>query len=111
MPTVHLDISKVSSAKGTSYSRVLLRSSYREGGKIKHRTLGNLSSCSPEEIDAVRLALKHKWAMTRDPELLRKSFDEMVENVRRENGVEKTPEGYVMAAHWALNMIRAAAIR
>lgn len=60
MPTVHLDICKVSSAKGTSYSRVLLRSSYREGGKIKHRTLGNLSSCSPEEIDAVRLALKHK---------------------------------------------------
>ena len=30
----------------------------------------------------------------------------MVENVRRENGVEKTPEGYIMAASWALNMIK-----
>jgi hypothetical protein len=57
---VYLDVSKVTSPKGVSYSRVLLRSSYREDGKIKHRTLGNLSSCSPEEVDAVRLALKHK---------------------------------------------------
>ncbi|MFN0130639.1 MAG: transposase, partial [Verrucomicrobiales bacterium] len=55
-----LDISRVRSAKGVTYSRVLLRSSFRENGKVKHRTLGNLSSCSEEEINAVRLALKHK---------------------------------------------------
>lgn len=57
---MYLDISKVRSAKGVTYSRVLLRSSFRENGKVKHRTLGNLSGCSEEEINAVRLALKHK---------------------------------------------------
>ena len=60
MSTMHLDIARFTAANGKSYSRVLLRSSFREDGKIKHRTLGNLSSCSPEEIAAVRLALKHK---------------------------------------------------
>ena len=57
---MYLDIAAVTSAKGVTYSRVLLRSSFREDGKVKHRTLGNLSDCSPEEIEAVRLALKHK---------------------------------------------------
>jgi hypothetical protein len=57
--TVYLDIASVTSAKGISYSRVLLRSSFREHGKVKHRTLGNLSDCSPGEIEAVRLALQH----------------------------------------------------
>lgn len=57
---MYLDIASVTSAKGVSYSRALLRSSYRQGGKVKHRTLGNLSDCSPEEIEAVRLALRHK---------------------------------------------------
>lgn len=57
---MYLDISTVRSAKGVAYSRVLLRSSFRENGKVRHRTLGNLSGCSEEEINAVRLALKHK---------------------------------------------------
>ena len=34
--------------------------SYREEGKVKHRTIANLSSCTPEEIEAIRLALAHK---------------------------------------------------
>lgn len=55
-----IDASKVRSSNGKTYSRVLLRSSYREDGKIKHRTHGNLSSCTPGEIEAVRLALRHK---------------------------------------------------
>jgi hypothetical protein len=42
------------------YTCYLLRENYREGGKIKHRTLANLSACSEEEIHAMRLALKHK---------------------------------------------------
>lgn len=55
-----LDTSTVRSAKGVAYSRVLLRSSFREEGKVRHRTLGNLSDCSEAEINAIRLALKHK---------------------------------------------------
>lgn len=36
----------------------LLRESYREGGKVKNRTLANLSSLSDEQIEALRLVLK-----------------------------------------------------
>jgi hypothetical protein len=39
---------------------VLLRESYRKGGKVKKRTIANLSACSEAEIDAIRLALQHK---------------------------------------------------
>jgi hypothetical protein len=45
---------------GKTYHRVLLRESYRDKGKVKHRTIANLSSCSKEEIQAIELALKHK---------------------------------------------------
>ena len=42
----------------------MLRESYREGKKVKHRTIANLSHCSPDEIEAIRLALKHKKQLT-----------------------------------------------
>ena len=42
------------------YVRHLLRESFREDGKVKHRTIANISQCSEEEIEAIRLALKHK---------------------------------------------------
>jgi len=40
------------------YQSILLRESYREDGKVKNRTIANLSHCKPEEIAAIRLALK-----------------------------------------------------
>jgi transposase len=46
--------------RGKTYIRHLLRDSYRENGKVKHRTLANLSQCSAEEIAAIKLALKNK---------------------------------------------------
>mgnify|MGYP001581702110 CR=1 FL=1 len=46
--------------RGKTYTRHLLRDSYREDGKVKHRTLANLSSCTDEEIAALKLALRHK---------------------------------------------------
>ena len=42
------------------YQSVLLRESYREGGKVKTRTIANLSRCKPAEIAAIKLALKYK---------------------------------------------------
>jgi len=42
------------------YTRHLLRSSFRENGKVKHKTIANLSECSVDEINAMKLALKHK---------------------------------------------------
>jgi transposase len=54
----------ISKQHGKVYTRTLLRTSYREGGKVKHRTIANLSKCSKEEIEAVKLALKHKKDLT-----------------------------------------------
>ena len=45
---------------GTVYRCVLLRRSYREGDKVKNRTIANLSHCTPQEIEALRLALRYK---------------------------------------------------
>jgi hypothetical protein len=45
---------------GKTYTRYLLRESYRDDGKVKHRTIANLSGCSAAEIEAIRLALRHK---------------------------------------------------
>ena len=46
------------------YVRYLLRDSYRQDGKVRHRTIANLSRCSPQEIQAIRLALRHKNDLT-----------------------------------------------
>ncbi|MBA2434772.1 MAG: IS1634 family transposase [Chthoniobacterales bacterium] len=43
--------------KGKVYQTVLLRRTYREGDKVKHETLGNLSHLPPQAIDAVRRCL------------------------------------------------------
>ncbi len=45
---------------GKTYTRHLLRESFRDNGKVKHRTIANISSCTEEEIEAIRLALRHK---------------------------------------------------
>jgi transposase len=37
---------------------ILLRESYREGGKVKNRTLANLTKWPPEVVEAMRVALK-----------------------------------------------------
>ena len=57
---MYVDISKTKGPKGKIYKRVLLRDSYRENGKVKHHTIANLSSCSEEEVKAIKLALQHK---------------------------------------------------
>jgi len=62
--TMYVDTSTVRTPTGNSYTRYLLRKSYREQGKVKHDTIANLSSCSPEEIEAIRLALRHKQNLT-----------------------------------------------
>jgi len=57
--TMYLDRSRTT-VNGKTYRRVLLRQSYRQDGKVKHRTIANLSACSDGEIKAVELAFKHK---------------------------------------------------
>ena len=59
MLTIYLDRSKTT-LHGKTYHRVLLRQSFRQDGKVKHRTIANLSDCSEEELQAIELAFKHK---------------------------------------------------
>jgi hypothetical protein len=57
--------SSVTRLDGKTYARCLLRETYREDGKVKHRTLANLTHCKPEEVEAIRLALKYKGDLGR----------------------------------------------
>lgn len=59
VPTMYVDSSTVT-ANGKTYTRHLLRESYRKNGKVKHRTIANISKASRQEIEAIRLALRHK---------------------------------------------------
>ena len=52
----------IDTGKSKSNQRVLLRESYREGGRVRHRTIANISRCKPEEINAIAWALKNKNA-------------------------------------------------
>jgi transposase len=58
---MHVVENKSTSKTGKKiYQSTLLRESYRENGKVKKRTIANLSRCTPQEIYAIKLALKHK---------------------------------------------------
>ena len=46
--------------KGKTYSRILLRNSYRKDGKCCHDTIANLSKCDKQEIEAIKIALANK---------------------------------------------------
>jgi transposase len=60
---MYVDVSS-QTKKGQTYQRVLLRESYRENGIVKKRTIANLGKCSQKEIDALKLAFKHKNNLT-----------------------------------------------
>jgi hypothetical protein len=56
---MYIDPSRITRG-GKTYTRHLLRESYRANGKVLHRTIANVSHCSEAEIEAIRLALRHK---------------------------------------------------
>jgi DDE family transposase len=56
---MYVDTSRITRG-GKTYTRHLLRESYRAHGKVLHRTIANVSHCSEAEIEALRLALRHK---------------------------------------------------
>lgn len=56
---MYVDVSSIRKGE-TTYTRTLLRESFRDQGKVKHRTIANLSHCSIQEIEAIKLALRHK---------------------------------------------------
>src|SRR5947209_5239133 len=56
---MYIDTSHITRG-GKTYTRHLLRESYRANGKVLHRTIANVSQGSAAEIEALRLALRHK---------------------------------------------------
>ena len=54
---VHVATIKTKGKGGAVYTSYLLRRSYREGGKVRHENLGNLSHLPSEIIEAVRAML------------------------------------------------------
>lgn len=72
------------------YQSILLRESYRKDGKVKKRTIANLSHCSAEEISAIKLALQYK--------------DDLSKLVHLEDDV-KFQEGLSVGAVWVLYQI------
>jgi hypothetical protein len=75
---------------GKTYRRILLRNSYRVNGQVHHDTLANLSPCSEDEIQAVKLALKHKGQLT--------EVGVLHEQVH-------TQQGLAVGAVWVLNQL------
>ena len=61
--------------KGKLYQTHLLRRTYREGGKVKHETLGNISHLPAHVIDLIRRALRGDIIAVDGNELdIRRSF-------------------------------------
>lgn len=75
---------------GKTYRRVLLRNSYRVEGKVRHDTIANLTSCTEEEIAAIKLALKHK--------------DNLQNLVNTQKDI-KTKQGLGVGIVWALHKL------
>ena len=57
---MYVSRSKFKTKSGKTYQSILLRESYRENGRVKKRTIANISHCSEQEIAAIELALAHK---------------------------------------------------
>ena len=83
---MHVD-DQTYTVSGRTYRRTLLRNSYRKNGKVCHDTIGNLSKCDNDEIEAIKLALANKrnLAALRVPD----------------KGV-KTQQGFSVGAVWLL---------
>jgi transposase len=56
---MHIDDSIIT-INGKTYRRTLIRESYREGGKVKSRTITNISKLPEKEIEAIKIAFKYK---------------------------------------------------
>ncbi len=76
--------------KGKVYETHLLRRTYREEGKVKHQTLGNISHLPPEVIELIRGALRGETYIRAGAEL---------------SAVRSLPHGHVNAVLGTLRKI------
>lgn len=80
----------IKKVKGRIYTSYLLRRSFRENGKVKHETLGNISHLPPHLIELVRKALNEEavpgnWEIERS---LPHGHVELVLGVLRDIGLD-----------------------
>ena len=63
MPAMH--VAKITRRHGDrEYSSHLVRRSYREGGRVRHETIANVSKLPPEAIEALTRALRGEALMS-----------------------------------------------
>ncbi|MCP5004343.1 MAG: hypothetical protein GY941_10455 [Planctomycetes bacterium] len=54
---MYVDVAYIKKSNGELHKRTLMRESFREDGKVKHRTIANISKCSDQEVEAIKLAI------------------------------------------------------
>ena len=86
---MHID-DQTYKSNGKTYRRVLLRNSYRVNGKVRHDTIASLCKCTDTEINAIKLALKHK--------------DNLAELINVRESL-KSEQGLSVGAAWLLSQI------
>ena len=69
----HVATIKTKGKGGKEYTSYLLRRSYREGGKVRHENLGNLSHLPLPVIEAIRKMLQGRVLVDLDDQLQIKS--------------------------------------
>lgn len=67
--SVHVATIKTKGKGDTVYTSNILRRSYREGGKVRHENLGNLSHLPAEVIDGIRAMLAGRKLVDLDEQL------------------------------------------
>ena len=61
--------------KGKTYESVLLRQPYRQGQRVKHRTLASLTALPPQVVDAIQGMLKgESWIPAGDALIIQRSW-------------------------------------
>ena len=64
---------------------ILLRESYREKGKVKNRTLANLSSLPPQSIDILRRSLKGEYTLANSvTPIFAKTYPRVIQQIERQ---------------------------
>lgn len=86
---MHID-DQTYTSNGKTYRRVLLRNSYRVNGKVHHDTIASLCKCTEAEINAIKVALKHKDNLS--------ALINVRENI-------KTEQGTSIGSTWLLSQV------
>jgi len=89
---VHVAKIRTKGKGGKVYTSYLLRRSYREGGRVRHENLGNLSHLPEAAMEAVRRVLAGEVLVSAEDRFQ----VERSEAARAKAGSQKTEEGFTV---------------